>query len=58
MARLIKANYTMEEINVIIAFIILSPDREGLVYPDRVQELQDNMLKVSYFKYGLLENTP
>mgnify|MGYP001791119852 len=58
MARLIKANYTMEEINVIIAFIILSPDRESLVYPDRVQELQDNMLKVSYFKYSILETIP
>lgn len=47
MARLKKANYTIEDMNVVMAFILLSPDREGLLYPESVEKLQDNMLKVS-----------
>lgn len=56
MARLKKANYTIEDMNVVMAFILLSPDREGLLYPESVEKLQDNMLKV--LEYTLKKNHP
>lgn len=46
MSRLKKRNYTLEEINIMLAFVIMSPDREGLLQPKKVEQLQDDMLKV------------
>jgi len=46
MSRLLKANYTLEDVNVLIAFIVLSADREGLEEPAKVESLQDDMLQV------------
>ena len=46
MMRLKKAQYCLEDINMIITFILLSPDREGLAEPNKVEQLQENMLKV------------
>ena len=55
-SRLLKAKYTLEDMNVIITFIILAPDREGLTEPKKVELLQDNMLKVCEILYKLCQN--
>ncbi|XP_067945496.1 peroxisome proliferator-activated receptor alpha-like isoform X2 [Watersipora subatra] len=56
MARLKKNEYTLEDINVIIAFIVLSPDREGLAEPGKVENLQNNILQI--LEYTLKKNHP
>lgn len=37
---------TTEDIAVLAAIIILSPDREGLKYPEKVEQIQIKLLQV------------
>lgn len=42
---------TTEDIAVMAAIIILSPDREGLKYPEKVEQIQIKLLQVNLPHY-------
>ena len=46
-SRMQKLNLTMEDMAILLAFVILMADREGLQRTDQVERLQDKMLPVS-----------
>lgn len=46
MSRLKKADYTLEDMCLIITVLLISTDREGLTQPERVEALQQSILPV------------
>ncbi|XP_067935191.1 peroxisome proliferator-activated receptor alpha-like isoform X2 [Watersipora subatra] len=55
-SRLQKLNLNLEDIAVLLAFVIFMSDREGLQRTDQVERLQDKMLPV--FQYCMQKNHP